>query len=158
VEGFGVATHFETYLRALDACLDRNGVLGEEYLLHPPNPDYGYENTPRNAITFGCMGVDGVHYAVLEIGGVVTDESPVVQVCPMDFDAPYQVLGESFLGFLADGCGVSREAMAAVFAAERAGAPALVTYLRERLQMSRLSNDGRYQALRVHLRHIQPKG
>ena len=153
-----MATHFETYLRALDSCPDRDGVLDEEFVIHPPSPDYGYDSTPRNAIIFGCMGVDGVHYAVLAISGVVSDESPVVQVCPMDFDTPYQVLGESFLGFLADGCGVSREAMAAVFASERAGRPALVAYLRERLQMSRLSDDDRYHALQVHLRHIQLKG
>lgn len=153
-----MATHFETYLRALDACPDRDGVLGDEVVVHPPSPDFGYDGTPRNAVTFACMGVDGVHYAVLALDGVVSDESPVIQVCPVDFDDPYQVLGESFLGFLADGCGVSREAMAAVFTAEQAGTPSLVAYLRERFQMPRLSDDARYLALRVHLRHVRPKG
>ena len=152
-----MATHFVTYLRALDRCPDWDGVLGEECVIHPPSPDYGYDSTPRNAVTFGCMGVDGVHYAVLALDGIVSDESPVIQVCPMDFDDPYQVLGESFLGFLADGCGVSREAMAATFAAEEAGSIVLIAHLRERFQMSRLSDDGRYHALRDYLRHIQPK-
>jgi hypothetical protein len=52
-------THFETYLHALDVCADPQGVLGEEWVLHPPNPDYGYESTPRNALTFGRMGNRG---------------------------------------------------------------------------------------------------
>ncbi len=101
------------------------------------------------------MGVDGVHYAVLTMEGAVTDESPVIQVCPMDFDDPYQVLGENFFGFLADGCGVSREAMSDVFAGERAGTPTLVAYLRERMDMSRLSDDQRYESLRMHLKHLR---
>jgi hypothetical protein len=153
-----VATHFETYLRALDACPDRDGVLGEEGVIHPPHPDYGYESTPRNAITFGCMGVDGVHYSVLAIDGVVTDESPVVQVSPMDFSDRYSVLGDSFLSFLATACGVSCGEMEAVFAAERAGTAGLVGYLQRRFQMARLWSDGRADKLRVLLRHIQPKG
>lgn len=153
-----MATHFETYLQALDACPDRDGVLGEECVIHPPNPDYGYDNTPKNAVTFGCMGVDGVHYAVLALDGVVTDGSPVVQVSPMDFSDPYSVLGESFLGFLADGCGSSRGEMAELFAAERAGASELVEYLRKRFQMSRFWADGRADKLRALLRHIQFKG
>jgi hypothetical protein len=152
-----VTTHFETYLRALDACPDRDGVLGEEGIIHPPHPDYGYESTPRNAITFGCMGVDGVHYAVLKIDGVVTDESPVIQVSPMDFSDPYSVLGESFLGFLAIGCGVSHREMETVFAAEQAGTVGLVGYLRRRFQMSRLWVDGRADKLRALLRYVQPK-
>jgi hypothetical protein len=75
-------TYFASYLRALDACADVQGVLGDEWVIHPPNPDYGYESTPRNSLTFGCMGVDGVHYAILAINGVITDESPVIQILP----------------------------------------------------------------------------
>src|SRR5262249_44399236 len=95
-------TYFGTYLRALDACADVQGVLGDEWVIHLPNPDYGYESTPRNALTFGCMGVDGVHYAILAIDDGIMDESPVIQICPMDFSDLYQAKGDSFLMFLAD--------------------------------------------------------
>jgi len=150
-------THFETYLHALDACADPQGVLGEEWVLHPPNPDYGYESTPRNALTFGRMGVDGVHYAILKIKGVVEDDSPVIQVCPMDFSDLYQVLGESFLSFLAGGCGVTRREMESVFATERAGEQTLVTFLKERFEMSRLWEGKRSHQFRDCLEYIEIK-
>lgn len=153
-----MATHFETYLKALDVCPDRDGVLGRECVIHPPDLDYGYESTPRNAVTFGCMGVDGVHYALLAIDGAVTDTSPVVQVSPMDFSDPYTVLADSFLAFLADSCGVSRDEMAAVFSAERAGTAVLASYLRERFWMDRLWDDeDRIDSLRGLLRYIESK-
>lgn len=153
-----MAGYFKTYLQALDACPDRDGVLGDECVIHPPDPDYGYESTPRNAITFGCMGADGVHYAVLTIDGMVIDESPVVQVSPMDFSSPYCVLGDSFLGFLADGCGVPRETMASVFATEQAGTPSLVAFLRERFQKDRLWGPEEPLAPQELVRYIQPRG
>ena len=151
------ATYFETYLRALDACSGVQGVLGDEWVIHPPNPDYGYESTPRNALTFGCMGVDGVHYAILAIDDGITDESPVIQICPMDFSDLYQAKGDSFLMFLADACGVSRGTMEEQFAAERAGKSVLVAFLKERFDMSRLWDEKRTQRLERYLRYIQPK-
>jgi len=150
-------THFETYLHALDACPDPQGILGDEWVLHPPDPDYGYESTPRNALTFGVMGVDGVHYAVLKTKGVVEDDSPVIQVCPMDFSDLYQVLAESFLRFLADGSGVSRGEMESVFATERAGEQTLVPFLKERFKMSRLWDENRSRQLRDCLEFIEKK-
>src|SRR4026209_2656646 len=101
------ATYFDTFLRALENASDHDGVLGEDYLVFPPTPDYGYEATPRNALVFGAMGVDGVHYAILRIDGEITDESPVIHVGPMDFSEPYVVLGDCFLAYLAAACGVS---------------------------------------------------
>ncbi len=151
------ATYFETYLRALDDCADVQGVLGDEWVIHPPNPDYGYESTPRNALTFGCMGVDGVHYAILATGDFVTDGSPVIQICPMDFSELYQVKSDSFLMFLADGCGIPRGTMEEVFAAERAGKSALVVFLKERFEMPRLRDEKRTQKLAPYLRFIEPK-
>ncbi len=151
-------TYFETYLHALDACADVQGILGDEWVIHPPNPDYGYESTPQNALTFGCMGVDGVHYAILTIGDKITDDSPVIQICPMDFSDLYQAMGASFLMFLADGCGVSRETMDEVFVAERAGEFALIAFLKERFDMSRFWDKTQTQNLEPYLSYIQPKG
>jgi hypothetical protein len=150
-------SYFATYLRALDACPDVQGVLGQDWVIHPPDPDYGYESTPRNALTFGCMGVDGVHYAVLAIDGAVTDESPVIQVCPMDFSDLYQAQADSFLTYLAEGCGVARSEMEAIFASERAGMPGLVAFLKERFDGSRLWDDERPRRLERLLSYIQPK-
>jgi hypothetical protein len=151
------ASLFASYLTALDCCADVQGVLGDEYVIHPPNPDYGYECTPRNALTFGCMGADGVHYAILASNGVVTDESPVIQICPMDFSDLYQARGESFLTFLADGCNVSRAEMENVFATEQSGTPTLVEFLKERFDMSRLWDDARTKKLEPFLSYIEPK-
>lgn len=150
-------TDFETYLRALDTCTDVRGVLGEEWVLHPPNPDYGYESTPRNALTFGTMSVDGVHYAVLTIDGVVRDDSPVIQVCPMDFSNSYQVLADSFLNFLAYGCGVSVNKMETVLAVERKGEHVLVAFLKEKFDMSRLADEKRSRQFADCLELIEKK-
>ena len=133
-----MGSYFATYLRALDECSDAQGVLGEEWVIHPPNPDYGYDSTPRNALTFGCMGVDGVHYAILTIDGIATDESPVIQICPMDSEQ-YQAMGDSFLMFLADSCGVSRETMEELFTVERTGIPRLVAFLKESFDMVKVA-------------------
>lgn len=130
-------THFETYLQALDVCGDPQGVLDKEFVLHPPNPDYPYDATPRNALTFGVMGVDGVHYAILKVNGILDDNSPVIQICPMDSDT-YHVLAESFLNFLAIGCGVTRREMESVFTKESAGEPSLVPFLKQQFEMSRV--------------------
>jgi hypothetical protein len=102
--------------------------------------------------------MDGVHYAILTMNGTVTDESPVIQICPMDFSDLYQALGDSFLAFLADGCGVCCAAMEDVFAAERAGTPTLVAFLKERFDMSRLGSEEQTQKLERYLSYIQPKG
>ncbi len=60
-------TYFETFLQAVEATSERDGILGSDYIVYPPNPDYGYDATPRNAVTFAAMGVDGVHYTLLKI-------------------------------------------------------------------------------------------
>jgi hypothetical protein len=125
--------------------------------MHPPDPDYGYQATPKNAITFGVMGCDGVHYVVLTIGGAVTDESPVVQVCPMDFSDLYQVLAESFLHFLATNCAVSLNQMELVFAKERAGEQVLIAFLKENFDLSLFWNDNRPRNLDHLLEFIEKK-
>lgn len=150
-------TDFDTFLRAVGAAEDRNGILGDDYLVYPPNPDYGYDATPRNALTFATMGVDGVHYAVLTTNGVVTDDSPVIHIGPMDFSEPYVVFGESFLDYLAAGCGVRLTEMASVLDAERTHGNRLVPFSRERFQRSRLFVEARTTGLTRHLQRIKPK-
>lgn len=152
-------TCFETFVRAVEktAECERDGVLGGEYLVFPPNPDYGYEATPRNALTFACMGVDGVHYAILTIDGAVCDESPVIHVSPMDFSEPYAVLGECFVSYLAAACGVTRRAMEAVFEEERAGRRVLVPFLKEHFVHSRLYDEERLRSLDRFLERVEPR-
>lgn len=140
-----VETHFEVFVRALKNCRDRRGVLGEERIVYPPSDDYGYGATPRNAVTFGAMGVDGVHYAVLRVKGNIPDDSPVIQIAPMDFSDPYSVLADSFLEYLAIGCGVTGIEMERVFASERDGVSSLAEFLKERFDHSRIWNRERIQ-------------
>ncbi|MEX2216200.1 MAG: hypothetical protein WD768_18965 [Phycisphaeraceae bacterium] len=150
-------THFEIYLRALDACVDPQGVLGDERVVHPPTPDFGYESTPANGLTFGSMGVDGVHYVILKLNGFVVNDSPVIEVSPMDFSDVYQVLGESFLGFLATGCAVSPTEMESVFETELSGSQTLIAFLKERFDISRLWKQKRSQRFRDRLELIERK-
>ncbi len=99
------------------------------------------------------MGVDGVHYAILKRGGSVRDDSPVVQVSPMDSD-DVTVLGESFLRYLADGCGVSDEEMEAVFEATRAGEPRLISFLAEHFRGTQLLEEERTAKLNARYGHL----
>ncbi|HEY2527733.1 MAG TPA: hypothetical protein VGJ20_07235 [Xanthobacteraceae bacterium] len=123
-------TLFDTFVRAVARAADRRGVLGDDEIVFPPEPDFGYGSTPRNALTFAMMGCDGVHYAILKIEGAVTDESPVIHVSPMDFSEPYAVLGETFLDYLAAACDVTHSEMKAVFTAERTCGEELVPFLK----------------------------
>jgi hypothetical protein len=152
-----MTTYFATYLKALDALEDPQ-VLGEEWVIHPPTPDYGYDETPRNALTFAVMGVDGVHYSILTESGTVEDDSAVVQINPMDDDIDvYRALAENFLQFLAIGCGVSEGEMKAVFDAERSGKAVLGTFLKARFDISKLWNEDRQSKLSMLLDRIEPK-
>jgi hypothetical protein len=136
-----MATAFDIFNAALAKAADTDGVLGDEGVIYPPNPDYGYHCTPTNALTFGAMGVDGVHYAILTIDGDARDESPVLQVSPMDGDC-YHILAPSFLDYLATGCGVTTKAMADVLEREERGESVLVEFLRGRFSQRRLWSEG----------------
>lgn len=152
-------TCFETFVRAVEKTpeRERDGVLGEDELVFPPRLDYGYDATPRNALTFACMGVDGVHYAILTIDGAVSDESPVIHVSPMDFSEPYAVLGECFVSYLAAASGVTRSAMEAVFEEDRAGRGVLVPFLKEHFVHSRLYEETRQRSLEHYLDRMEPR-
>jgi hypothetical protein len=153
-------TYFETFVRAVEKAGDRD-VLGDDELVFPPvahyDSIYDYDSTPRNAVIFGAMGVDGVHYAILRIDGAITDASPVIHVSPMDFSQPYAVLGETFLAYLAAACGVSVQQMEAVFEEERAGGNRLVPFLKTHFDHSRLYDEARLRALDRYLKFIETK-
>lgn len=153
------ATYFDTFIHAIENTPPRHrrGVLGDDEIVFPPHPDYGYEATPRNALTFGAMGVDGVHYAILRINGEVTDESPVIHVGPMDFSEPYVALGDSFIAYLAAACGVSIREMDFVFQEERAGLQKLVPFLKEHFVHSRLYDENCLRKLDRYLEYIEQK-
>jgi hypothetical protein len=142
-------TPFETFTAALAACEDRRGVLGGDDPVFPPSDDFGYDCTPRNAVTFAQMGVDGVHYAVLKLAGVVRDQSPVIQVSPTD-DPPVVILAESFLAYLAEGCGVTRSEMEAVLKDERHGKGGLLKTIAARF-------DGHRLMIAQRIRHLTEK-
>lgn len=150
-------SYFHVYLAALDAAASLDRVLGDETPIHPPAEDYGYSSTPRNALTFAKMGVDGVHYSVLAINGRVSNESPVIQVSPGDFGDYHRVLAGSFLEFLAVGCGADVREMKEVLADERDGGATLVPFLSKHFRIQRLWNYSRSNHLRRFLKYIEPK-
>ena len=126
VEAQRGVTHFEACLHAMDACLDRDEVLGAECAIHLPTTDFGYENTPQNSITLACMGVGGVHYALLAVDGGTSDEPPVVQVSPMALESRMRGSAKRSWRFLPTPARHRRDATAAVSAVDRAGTPVMV--------------------------------
>lgn len=135
-------TAFDVFVKALANIANLDGVLGDESVQYPPSEEVDYWATPLNAAVFGWMGVDGVHYAVLKIDGQVRDDSPVMQISPMDFDEPYSLLAPTFADYLAIGCGVRRDEIQKVLAKEGAGRSALLELLRSRFQRERFWADG----------------
>src|SRR5262245_49536401 len=135
-----MATVFETFVSALTGCRDHEGILGEEIVVFPPASDYGYWATPKNGLTFGAMGVDGVHYVILTQADRATDAMPVIFVSPMDFDEPYAVYAETFREFLALACGVPVTEIDQIVTSERRNGRALIPFLRANF---RLWGEGR---------------
>lgn len=150
-------TYFDVFMRAIEKCANHTGVLGDDQLVFPPMEDYGYESTPRNSLTFGEMGVDGVHYAILKIDGAVRDDSPVIQISPMDFSEPYSVLGKSFLDYVADACDIPIEEAKVLFKRQRMGEDVLIPFMKQRFAHSRLFEEERLRSLDSYLRLIEPK-
>jgi hypothetical protein len=148
---------FDIYLMALSLADTHNGVLGKEYVEYPPSEDYGYGATPRNAVVFGKMGVDGVHYAILKIGDQVCENSPVIQIDPMEWDCPHSLLAPTFKEYLAIGCGVKSAKIAALLSQEEAGEPVLLEYLRSRFRHSRFRGKGTDREIGPYLHLIIAK-
>jgi hypothetical protein len=150
-------TAFHAFLSALSKATDHEGVLGEDFVVYPPEEDVGYSTTPLNAVVFGSMGVDGVHYAILKIDGAIRHESPVIHVSPMDFDDPYALLGPTFADYLAIGCGVSRKEIEDLLAAEESGRSSLLEFLRAHFEHERLWPEGQENGLGPYADLIVPR-
>ena len=128
------------------------GVLGDEYLLLPPVQDFGYLQTPMNALTFCTMGVDGVHFAILQLHGRVQEHSPVVYVSPMDAEAAFVIAG-SFLSYLAHGCDVALNEMG-VLLSSPLHEEELITLLVENFDHGRLLQKERLEYLARKYAHL----
>ena len=126
---------------------DPSTVLAGDSLVDPPADDYGYFNTPLNSLTFLAMGVDGVHTAMLKLDGAVREDSPVLQVAPMDGDREWTILAASFLDFLADGCAVSRQTISERIDRVDSDPAALMGFLRDNFERSRLLGEERSRKL-----------
>ncbi|QDT63517.1 hypothetical protein [Calycomorphotria hydatis] len=59
---------------------------------------HGYLQTPLNSACIGSTGGDGTHFSLIEVGGRITEDSPVVVTYPCD-DQSY-VVAESLYDFL----------------------------------------------------------
>ena len=156
-------TAFGVFLTALGNAAERDGVLGDECVEYPPSEEVDYWATPLNAVVFGWMGVDGVHYALLKVDGEIRDSSPVIQIGPMDFDEPYSLLAPTFVDYLAIGCGVARSEIEGLIALEESGRSALLDFMRANFQQSRFCADdverdlGRYATMIVQKPEIVQK-
>lgn len=135
-------TAFNTFLSALSSAVTLDGVLGNEGVEFPPRENVDYWATPQNAVVFGWMGVDGVHYAILKIDGEIRDTSPVIQIGPMDFEEPYSLLAPSFTAYLAIGCGTTPTEIQRVVADEESGRSSLLDFMRSNFNQSRFWSDG----------------
>lgn len=150
-------TTFDIYLMALSRADTHEGVLGKEYVEYPPCEDYGYGATPQNALVFGKMGVDGVHYAILKIDGQVRENSPVLQIDPMEWDCSYSLLAPTFKEYLAIGCGVKSAKIATLLSQEEAGESVLLDYLCSRFRHSRFRGKGTDREIGPYLHLIIAK-
>ena len=128
-------------------------LLDDDLVLCPPSEDFGYQSTPKNALTFADMGVDGVHYSILKRDGKIRDDSPVIQVSPMDSE-DITVLAESFLHYLSDGCGVTMQEMEAIFEAERTSHSRLVPFLSQNFKCRRLLKEERAKELTLRFGNL----
>ena len=150
-------TSFEIFLTALRNATSLDGVLGEECVEFPPSDEVDYWATPRNAVVFGWMGVDGVHYAILKIDGQIREESPVIQIGPMDFDEPHSLLAPTFTDYLAIGCGINRSQAEDCLANEESGRSSLLNFMRSRFKQSRFWSDGVDRDIGPYASLIVPK-
>src|ERR1700722_735722 len=135
-------TAFDTFLTAPGKTSNLERVLGADEVVYPPEEESGYPETPLNAVVFGWLGVDGVHYAILTIDGESRDESPVIQISPTSFDSPYMLLAPTFTDYLAKGCAVSRKEIKDLLAAEQAGRSSLEEFLRSHFDGMRFFPEG----------------
>ena len=133
---------FQTFIDAFSRVDLEKRSLGGDFVLCPPDSNSGYASTPRNAVTFSKMGVDGVHTAILKVNGRIQEDSPVVYVSPMDSD-DVTVIARSFLSFLAEGCRTTYARIESLLADERSGKVVLVAFLSKRFKFNPLLKETR---------------
>lgn len=67
----------------------------------PDRPEKGrYDCEPANTTPFASTGCDGVHYSFVHVDGRVSDESPVVEISPMDSGEEFAILGADLREFI----------------------------------------------------------
>ena len=136
---------FWTFIEAVTALSDeqRQVALGGESLCLPPGTDqFDYWCTPKSAIIFACMGVDGVHYAILPGPDGVTEASPVLHISPMDSDEPYSLLGHTFVDYLATGCRCHRSQILDLASNYRNGKSGFAGFIAKHFDGGRFDLDG----------------
>jgi hypothetical protein len=85
---------------ALSAHFEEVGLF-----LHLPLQPGGYDCSPSNALMFARTGGDGVHFALLPLDGMLSEETPVVLTVPMAAAGSTNfIVGENLQDFLALGC------------------------------------------------------
>lgn len=77
------------------------GAIGL-FLYDPPTNAYG--GTPLNGVTFGGIGVDGIHFCSMTDSPAVDPMAPVVMCVPMALETPNFIVGETMHEFLCLGC------------------------------------------------------
>ena len=137
-------TDFDLFLQAIGRLTEeqRQFVLGDECVIYPPNEKLGYDSAPANAIAFGAMGVDGVHYLILKRNGEIRSDSPVIHFSPMDFSRPYTLLGHTFRQYLATVCQVTQDEIGLIMEREQAGETVLADFLARNFDHIHLDLDG----------------
>jgi len=78
------------------------GAIG--LFLYDPPTKSAYPATPLNSVTFGGIGVDGIHFCSITDEPEVDPMAPVVMCIPMALEIPNFVVGETLHDFLCLGC------------------------------------------------------
>lgn len=61
----------------------------------------GYYCTPKNAVTFASLGVDGIHFCIIpDENDLTLESSPVYVVSPMDFGNHVNIIARNFYDFI----------------------------------------------------------
>jgi hypothetical protein len=81
-----------------DLALDPVGLL-----LVRPLERWDYDCTPANSLTFAHTGGDGVHFGLLQVGGVAPASFPIVMTVPGVFDDCNRIVAGDFDEFLSVG-------------------------------------------------------
>lgn len=149
---------FKRFLTAARAWHEPNDTLDGDYLVDPPEDDYGYFNTPANSLTFLGMGVDGVHTAMLKLDGAVREDSPVIYVSPTDGEDEWTILAPTFVDYLADGCAVPTQKIEELLGTVDSNPEALMQFLQTNFDGSRLLDENRIRSLnKRYLRLVENK-